>query len=87
MTAEQVIGAGLMHTGDNSRPDSSRLKSKFTWIATTGGAGGMVGGAIGLMLDIGSAGLSGGAGTLIGFTIGAAIGALFNGRSGDSRPD
>jgi hypothetical protein len=58
----------------------STLRTKLTWLATSGGIGGTIGGAIGLLVDIGTLGISGGAGTLIGFTVGGAIGAAFSGK-------
>jgi hypothetical protein len=62
-----------------TNPPSS-LRNKLTWLASAGGLGGTIGGAIGLMVDIGTLGLSGGAGTLIGFVVGGSIGAAFSGR-------
>jgi hypothetical protein len=50
------------------------------WFATLGGIGGTIGGAIGLLADIGSAGLSGGAGTLMGAVVGGSIGAVLSKR-------
>lgn len=58
----------------------SSLRSKLTWFATLGGIGGTIGGAVGLLVDIGSAGLSGGAGTLIGAVVGGSIGAALSKR-------
>ena len=44
------------------------------------GAGGAIGGGIGLLVDIGTLGLSGGAGTLIGVVAGGALGAALGNR-------
>lgn len=55
----------------------SGLRSRMTWLATAGGIGGTIGGAVGLLVDISTLGLSGGAGTLIGFAVGGSIGAAF----------
>jgi hypothetical protein len=64
-----------------SPPNSSR--SRLTWSATFAGIGGTLGGAVGLLADIGSAGLSGGAGTLIGAVVGGSVGAALSRRFED----
>jgi hypothetical protein len=57
-----------------SIPPSS-LRTRLTWGATLAGVGGTIGGALGLVVDIGSLGLSGGLGTLMGAAAGASVGA------------
>jgi len=54
---------------------SSSLRSRLTWGATLAGVGGTLGGAVGLLVDIGTLGISGGLGTVIGVSVGASAGA------------
>jgi hypothetical protein len=64
--------------------DSRSLRNRLNWFSAAGGVGGTIGGALGLILDIGSTGLSGGVGTLVGAAIGGAAGTYFMGRADDS---
>jgi hypothetical protein len=69
-----VIGGQILSLSSSSR------KASLTWSATLAGVGGTIGGAVGLLVDIGGLGLSGGLGTLIGAATGASVGAALGKR-------
>jgi hypothetical protein len=62
----------------------SSLRTRLTWGATLAGIGGAIGGAVGLLIDIGSLGVSGGLGTIIGAAAGTSVGAFLGKQIEDS---
>lgn len=64
----------------------SSLRTRLTWGATLAGIGGTIGGAVGLLIDIGTLGVSGGLGTLIGAAAGASVG-TFLGKQIEGSPE
>ena len=66
--------AGIRLVVRVTNPESD-IRNRLLWSATLGGVLGTIGGALGLIVDIGSLGLSGGLGTLAGVAVGSSAGA------------